>query len=123
VEDEEPEVRGRNEHAVPSITMHNVLLLDWALVCWWASLGLAVRGVGPAMVYFLHMDQTWRRAHRFYLIAAYRLGRITPILEKQGQVECEPEYYAHSECFSEVMRAADCRSMPSRHLKGTFGCF
>jgi len=78
----------------------------------------------PAMVYFLHMDQHLAQGTSlFILLPPIGLGALLQYW-KQGQVELRAGILcALGMLFGGYAGSLIAVPMPSRHLKGTFGCF
>jgi len=78
----------------------------------------------PAMVYLLHMDQHMAQGTSlFILLPPIGLGALLQYW-KQGQVELRAGILcALGMLFGGYAGSLIAVPMPSRHLKGTFGCF
>src|SRR5882762_5964521 len=116
--------------AVTSASLSNTMTIAILLLGLVGGVLVGLLGIGggvvliPAMVYFLHMDQhTAQGTSLFVLLPPIGLGALREYW-KQGQVDLK----AGILCALGMLVGAYAGSlialpMPSRNLKGLFGCF
>src|SRR5882762_5101385 len=116
--------------AVTSASLSNTMTIAIVLLGLVAGVLVGLLGIGggvvlvPAMVYFLHMDQHLAQGTSlFILLPPIGLGAFLQYW-KQGQVELRAGILcALGMLFGGYAGSLIAVPMPSRHLKGTFGCF
>jgi uncharacterized membrane protein YfcA len=117
--------RGDTRRAVHSFMTFIILLLGLGVGVLVGLLGIGGGVVlVPAMVYLLHMDQHLAQGTSlFILLPPIGLGALREYW-KQGQVDLHAGILcALGMLFGAYAGSLIALPMPSRHLKGAFGCF
>lgn len=116
---------GRFERSTPFTMTFIILLLGLAVGVLVGLLGIGGGVVlVPAMVYLLHMDQHLAQGTSlFILLPPIGLGALREYW-KQGQVDLSAGILcAVGILFGAYAGSLIALPLPSRHLKGAFGCF